>query len=321
VADPREAYVLEAAGHEWAVQRVRGAMGISNTRSLFANYDRVSATAEPRAREQGWWPSAERPGRGGPGGDGDDGGQAEQFDFGAAYGPLPKPDGSPARVVLRGVRSCALLGRRQGEIDVRTMMATLRDHGEGLTPDEPFQDGVPDAPSICMHYGRVADGHVQGPTQGNTAASLVADLCADGSRLPVYWCSFYSPCLGIFFPVFSEGELPAVLSAGGPEPDEPSPWWRFREIERAARGPAGVLAPDVVADLRRTWRPLQEEFLESAYAVAAEGRQLLAAGHDGAAAQLLTGYMAGSADQVLATARGLHDRLAVASPARVPVLV
>jgi secernin len=306
VADPREAYVLETAGHEWAVKRVSGAIGISNTRSLFDNYDRVSATAEPRAREQGWWA-----------------GGAGRFDFTRAYDTPPKPDGTPARVVLRGVRSCAVLGRHQGEIDVRTMMATLRDHSDGTNPDEAPPNVIPDAPSICMHYGRNVQDEARGQAYGNTAASLVADLCADGSGLPVYWCSFYSPCLGIFFPVFSEVELPAVLSAGGAEPSDESLWWLFRQVERAARGEDGALGSDAIAEVRRTWQPLQEEFLETAYAVAAQGQELIAAGREPEATHLLTGYVDASVRTVLATARTLRDRLAArtSSPATVPVAV
>ena len=49
---------------------------------------------------------------------------------------------------------------------------------------------------------------------GNTAASLVADLCGDDSRLAVYWCSHYSPRLSLFLPFFTVGALPAVLVVG-----------------------------------------------------------------------------------------------------------
>ena len=42
VADPREAYVLEAAGHEWAVKRVDGSVGISNVRSRFCLLGQLS---------------------------------------------------------------------------------------------------------------------------------------------------------------------------------------------------------------------------------------------------------------------------------------
>ncbi|MEZ4709110.1 MAG: hypothetical protein R3A44_18025 [Caldilineaceae bacterium] len=96
---------------------------------------------------------------------------------------------------MRRARSCAVLSGRIGGIDAQTMMAILSDHGDGVAPDEPFQTQVRSSTGICRHPE--ADG-----SGGCTAASLVADLCADGSRLPVYWCSFYSPCLGLFLPIF-----------------------------------------------------------------------------------------------------------------------
>ena len=60
---------------------------------------------------------------------------------------------------------------------------------------------------------------------GNTAASLVADLCGDDSRLAVYWRSLYFPCLSLFLPFFTVGALPAVLAVGDASPDDDSPWW------------------------------------------------------------------------------------------------
>ena len=78
----------------------------------------------------------------------------------------------------------------------------LRDHSVGADPAEPFDSEYVPGPTgsrtICMHAAD--DGSV-----GNTAASLVADLCADGSRLAVYWCGFGSPCLGVLLPFSSEG--------------------------------------------------------------------------------------------------------------------
>ena len=54
----------------------------------------------------------------------------------------------------------------------------LRNLLNGLAPEEPLQEEIRPGGGLCYHSE--ADG-----TGGNTAASLVADLCADGSRLPV----------------------------------------------------------------------------------------------------------------------------------------
>ena len=315
VADPREAYVIETAGHQWAVKRVASAVGISNVYALGADWDRLSPGAEADAVRRGWWDPDYR-----------------QFDFSDAYAVAnrkldpgqvalvasllrapPYEYGLPGaawtaadlqRVLLerhgisvpvgdvRGVqveqsgglrraRSCALLEQHAGSIDVRTMMAILSDHSDGLCPDEPFRTAIrADRITICVH--NLPDGG-----RGNTAASLAADLCADGSRLPVYWCSMYSPCLGVFLPFFVEGQIPDVLGVGGATPDPSSPWWRFHRLSELARA-AGDRAVDLV---RERWAPFQEQLLLSAYETAKQGQELLAEGRETEAQALLTRAM------------------------------
>ena len=113
------------------------------------------------------------------------------------------------------------------------MMSILRDHSDASEPGEPFQTNVRSG-GICVHFQQDVGGDLTG---GNTAASLVADLCNDGSRLSVYWCSFYSPCLSLFFPVFAEATLPPTLARGGQhsEDDPESPWWKFHRLNVLAR--------------------------------------------------------------------------------------
>ena len=45
VADPREAYVIETAGHDWAVKPVTTALGISNVYSVETDWQRISPNA------------------------------------------------------------------------------------------------------------------------------------------------------------------------------------------------------------------------------------------------------------------------------------
>ena len=260
VADPSEAYVIETAGHQWAVKRVEETIGISNVYSVETDWERVSPEAERYAVEQGWW------------------GEAGRFNFAEAYTQSDRTGGSGA---MRRIRSCAVLKGRSGDVDARTMMALLSDHGDGVVPDEPFQTGIRPGTGICVHYPE--DG-----SRGNTAASLVADLCADGSRLPVYWCGFYSPCIGVFLPTFMEGELPPVLSRGDERFDDDSPWWLFHRLSRVVRAQPEVGVPRV----REEWAPFQDRLFERAYDLAGEGRRLIDAGRVEEASRLLTGYMA-----------------------------
>ena len=260
VTDPNEAYVIQTAGHEWAVERVDGAVGISNAYSVETGWDRLSPGAESHALAQGWWKA-----------------NGGRFNFAEAYSASNRTEGSGAR---RLARSCAVLKQRSGRIDVQTMMALLSDHSDGTDPSEPFQTTVKTPPCICIH-------HQDDGTGGNTAASLVADLCADGSRLPVYWCSLYSPCLGLFYPAFLEGELPSVLSIGDASPSDESPWWGFHRLSRSARSQGETR----VSRVREGWAPLQQRLFGSAYEMAAEGKRLSDEGRSEDASRLLSDYM------------------------------
>lgn len=283
VADPKEAYVIECAGHHWAVKRVEGATGISNVYSLGADWDRLSPNARPAFAHTGALRDA-----------------TEKLNFAGRYGKArPSVHGQRRRA-----RSCAVLARDEGRITLATMMGLLRDHSDVRDPAEPFQPEVGHRTGICYHAGTAG-----GEWQGNTAASLVADLCADGSRLPVYWCSFYSPCLGVFFPVFLEGELPPILSVGGQDPDPSSPWWLFRDLTLAAMD-----APELgIPRMRDAWEAVQCRFLQSAYPAALEARRMQDNGRAEQAGRVLSEYMGECVKEVLAVARQLQRELAQGS--------
>jgi secernin len=277
VADPLEAYIIETAGHQWAVKQVAKAVGISNVYSLGSDWDSLSPGAQADALARGWAP-----------------GEGGRFDFAATYADPDSWGGSGSG---RRARSCALLDWRLAEIDAAAMMGILSDHGDEQMSADSFHTKINvKRPAICMHPD-------QDNTWGNTAASLVADLCADGSRLPVYWCSFYSPCLGFFLPIFIDGDLPEALTIGGAAPDEPSPWWLFHRLAHLAR----VEPESRVPQVRETWAPRQADLLESAYAVAGEGRRLLDGGRSDAARELLTGYMMENTATMLEMASQMVD--------------
>ncbi len=272
VADPREAYVIESAGHEWAVKSVSRHTSISNLYSVQADWDRASPLAEHRAGQMGWRQDVNG-----------------RFSFGATFGPADEPSTAAAR--RRRARSGALLERHAGDIDAAVMFAILRDHASGDKPTGPFQTEPTGGISICMH-------HAEG-IASNTAASLVADLCADGTRLPVYWCSFYSPCSGVFLPLFLEGRIPAGLSAGGEVCDSESPWWLFRSLEERLCEDAGAVGARQA--VRKRWQATESDFLQSAYAAAERAKNMIDAGRNGPAADMLTDYMERNVAGVLAS--------------------
>lgn len=265
VADPSEAYVIETAGHHWAVTEVKDTVGISNVYSVEEDYMRLSPDCRQTAEEQGWWDAGK-----------------ESFSFADAFSKATnRNEGSGAK---RRARSCAVLNMKKGDIDARTMMDLLSDHSDGNDPDEPFKKEHGTNGGICVHT-----------EVGVSAASLVADLCADASRLPIYWCSFYSPCLGIFFPVFIEGRLPEVLGVGESQQSLRSPWWRFHKLAHlAAEDPEGR-----IPILHREWLEIQQQLFETAQEAAIKGRELLDKDQAEEANAYLTEYMEESVNVVL----------------------
>ena len=275
IADPTQAYILQTAGHEWAVKQVQGAVGISNVYSIEEDWDRLSPNSADEAIAQGWYTDA-----------------SARFNFSEAYSRAA--DRSTGSGAMRRKRSCAVLSRLSGNIEAQTMMALLSDHSDGSQPDEPFQTEITSGTSICIHHDDKGEG-------GNTAASLVAHLCDDGSRLPIYWCSFYSPCLAVFLPMFIEGKLPEVLAIGDETLSDDSPWWLFRQLSLKLR----LEEPELIPVVQAKWRELQTQLFTTAYEIAKEGKFLIERGCENTANQLLTRYMAENVDTMLGTVRGM----------------
>lgn len=281
VADPREAYVIETAGHDWVVKRVDRALGISNVYSVETDWQSISPTAESNAITKGWWQAT-----------------GERFNFADAYTADSRQLGSGA---MRRARSCAVLNLRAGIIDARTMMAILSDHSDGYAPQEDWQPAVRSSTGICRHPEVDGSG-------GCTAASLVAEFCDNDTRLPIYWCSLYSPCLSLFLPIFIEGELPPLLTIGDATPSDASPWWLFHQLNQLVLNGA----PHAAEIVRMRWEPLQNELFASAQRLAQAAKELIDDGQRTEATAQLTAYMAENAAQMVATVKALHTELAVA---------
>jgi len=119
LADPKEAWVLETSGRDWAARRVQGVYSISNVPSLGTDFE----LASPALRS--------RPG----------------LDFArdlGDYQQYPQTSGQ-----TRCSRSRWLLQQRTGRIRIADMMALLRDHGPAAGPG----NAPTGEPSLCMHPG------------------------------------------------------------------------------------------------------------------------------------------------------------------------
>tara|TARA_B100000470_G_scaffold76083_1_gene58553 strand:+ start:698 stop:2035 length:1338 start_codon:yes stop_codon:yes gene_type:complete len=274
IADPTSAYVVECVGHDWAVSKVHDFRSISNVSQIRNDAEKVSSGAEAHAVRERLFDSA----------------LGEEFSFAKAFGD---PNNSVSGT-KRQCRSESLLSRREGKLDVRSMMQILSDHSDGENPEEPPISDIKGDVSICLH-------RTSGESMGASTASLIADLCATGERLPVYWTGMYSPCMTVFMPMFIEGDLPSVLSVGGQMESHDSPWWDFYRLTHYGMK-AGIEAR---TGIRSELSVLQTELFGSAYEIARQGRDLAANGEIVALRSLLTKYMGENTRQVISKVKSM----------------
>jgi secernin len=211
IADPREAWILETVGRDWAARRVTsGVATVSNELSIRSDADLTSTGLRAAATRAGW--PEDRP-----------------LDVADAF----TDPGTPLQVShIRRRRSYQLLSEAAdgGGVDVGGVRRVLRDHLEDTFLGGPSFDAArPDFHTLCMHE------HPSGFTWGNTAASLVVELREGPGPVVLWWCPV-TPCTGVYLPVpLDTASLPGELSL-----PLPGPSWDPREQSRATHDPASV---------------------------------------------------------------------------------
>ena len=279
IADPTEAWVLEAVGTRWAAKRVSHThASISNQPSIRIAWDRGSSDLAAYAAEQGWWPPDRQ----------------ASFDFARAY-----IDPIVARQLshIRAMRSGQLLAEQDGRVTVEWMMRIARDHYEDTFLGGPYFDAAdPDFLSLCMHISPAQF------TWGNTASSCVAALPISREQLPIFWWTPCPPCNGCYVPFFVHGSvLPEIVSRAGTfgkrvvppdqaREDEFSPdsyWWLFRRLMDAVKGDPVRSLPDHYTSRNRMVRErfdaLEQAFMAQVPAVVQQAAALIETNRSAAA--------------------------------------
>ena len=137
IADPKEAWVLETVGREWAAKKIEGVYSISNALTIESDWDMASEGIEALAR------------RG-------------SFNFARHFSDRFYTHFARGRE--RRAFTLAKLQEKEGEITPEYMMGLLRAHS--FEPYRPERGSMKD---ICMHYGGLTR-----PSQ--TASSQVSEL-------------------------------------------------------------------------------------------------------------------------------------------------
>ena len=301
VADPTEAWILEAVSSRWVARRIRqGCSAISNQLTIRTQWDTGSPDIKTYALEKGWWPADQR----------------EQFDFARAY----IDERTPRQVSqIRLMRSRQLLAEKAGQISPAWMMRIARDHYEDTFLHGPYFDASdPDFHSICMHVS-AADF-----TWGNTATSCIAPLPKTGNDFPVFWWTPGPPCNGCYVPFFVHGrKLPEIVSRAGqfgkrvslpPETAEDtfasdSYWWLFRRLMDQVKGDPIRSLPNHYQQRNRVVRAkfdaLEQSFGAKLPEVIEAARQAGTIG-DKAVASILDEFTAQCLNQVVAALADLN---------------
>jgi hypothetical protein len=222
LADGREAFVVETAGRYWAEQVVGSVRAVSDFCGLRQDWDRIARGLADEVIGRGWWPS-----------------DGSKVDFAGAVG---REHGAGAAGLRRWGRATLLLEQQSGQVDMRFLRRLLADHG-----DRPAA-----APSLCRHG--------DGAGEVATACSMVVEAGLAGA-LPVAWCSFGPPCLGVWFPLFLVAELPVEFAA---EDGGGCRVWR-RSLRLAAEVER---SPESAKAVRQAMAAVQERFDQ-------EGREFL----------------------------------------------
>ncbi|ASJ07803.1 peptidase U34 [Thermococcus siculi] len=137
IADPKEAWVLETVGKEWAAKRIEGVYSISNALTIEKEWDMASEGVEKLSRKG-------------------------SFNFAKHFSDRFYTHFAHGRE--RRAFTLGKLKEREGEITLEYMMSLLRSHS--FEPYSPEKGSMRD---ICMHYGGLTR-----PSQ--TASSQVSEL-------------------------------------------------------------------------------------------------------------------------------------------------
>ncbi|MFO7665528.1 MAG: C69 family dipeptidase [Desulfobacterales bacterium] len=203
MADHKEAWVLETAGHFWAAKKVKDYYSISNGLTIGEDFDRSHPELIDHARKKGWHK------------------KGVQFNFAKSYSDWFFTTFSASRK-RRGC-STNLINSRIGKVSIKEAFRILRDHGGGeYSPDSHFLGN-----RICAH---AANSLSRNATQ--TTGSVVARLKKDDT---LCWATGTSaPCTSVFKPVWFYGDVIPDISRGLNGRFNPEIlWWHHELLHRS----------------------------------------------------------------------------------------
>ncbi len=200
IADPKEAWVLETAGREWAIEKVKDIRSISNGLTI-SNADRISDTAKSNAASKGWWKVD------------------DHFNFAKAYSDWLYT--TVGRASRRQACTTELSMAKRNHLNVSDCMRILQTHNH---EDDFFTPRKANTGSICMH----ATGMLN---PSSTTGSMVAEIRSENAPHTVWLTGTSTPCLSVYLPFFmGTSTLEGFLQPGAVH--DHSLWWRAEQLHR-----------------------------------------------------------------------------------------
>lgn len=202
IADRKNAYVLEAVGKEWALEKVHRFRSISNAISIGEEFDDMSSGLIEHARKNGWLK------------------KGENFNFAKVYSDTFFTYMAKGRIRQKATMKT---GTSCGVLNAENAFDILRSHAD--FDDFNFSDY--NMGSVCMH----AQGLF---TPSQTTGSMVAEIPEKGD--PIVWLTgTAAPCLSLFKPFFFGSDV--LNQENFPQPGgaaDTSLWWEHERFHRLA---------------------------------------------------------------------------------------
>jgi dipeptidase len=200
IADKQEAWVLETAGNEWAVEKVRDIRSISNSLSITDNANQLSPSARDFAKHKKWWNGI------------------EPFNFQKVYSDWLYT--TIGRASMRQACTTDLSLKKKGQLSVTDCMRILQTHNQD---EEKFRPTKANTGSICMHATGLLN-------PSSTTSSMVTVIRSSGPHT-VWLTGTSSPCLSVYLPFFFGSDVLTQLKQPSSFPDD-SLWWKAEKLHR-----------------------------------------------------------------------------------------
>ncbi|MCU0356823.1 MAG: C69 family dipeptidase [Cyclobacteriaceae bacterium] len=200
IADGQEAFVLETAGHQWALETVKSIRSISNALSVGVHADELSSNAKPFAQSKGWWK------------------EGSPFSFQEAYSDWLFT--TAGRAKRRQACTMELAERTKKSFSVPDAIRILQTHNLG---DAAFRPSKANTASICMHATGLLN-------PSSTTGSMVAVIRPNG-RHTVWLTGTAHPCLSVYMPFFFQTTVLDDFIQPSAKPDA-SLWWKAEQVHR-----------------------------------------------------------------------------------------